>query len=187
MSGPGDRASKLASAQEPSLSTLMKATAPLRRMDVEGVLLPGSKEFGTFRESFVWKLGDLGGASPAIGSGRQPWESDKRYAAVVSLREVGRGHSTVEVGEDVGNARRVDGGKDRGQGEVRGTKRVLDTERDRRAHAHATDRGRSAGFAPRVVVVAPRWEPGAGNPLAGFCPGGGPKGPSLPGLLTEQR
>jgi hypothetical protein len=28
--------------------------------------------------------------------------------------------------------------------------------------------------------VAPRWEPGAGNPLAGFCPGGGPKGPSLP-------
>ncbi len=27
-----------------------------------------------------------------------------------------------------------------------------------------------------------RWEPGAGNPLAGFCPGGGSKGPSLPGL-----
>ena len=26
-----------------------------------------------------------------------------------------------------------------------------------------------------------RWEPGAGNPLAGLCPGGGPKGPSLPG------
>ena len=29
--------------------------------------------------------------------------------------------------------------------------------------------------------VDPRWEPGAGNPPAGFCPGGGPKGPSLPG------
>lgn len=28
--------------------------------------------------------------------------------------------------------------------------------------------------------VDPRWEPGAGNPLAGFCAGGGPKGPSLP-------
>jgi len=25
-----------------------------------------------------------------------------------------------------------------------------------------------------------RWEPGAGNPHAGFCAGGGPKGPSLP-------
>ncbi len=31
------------------------------------------------------------------------------------------------------------------------------------------------------LSVDPRWEPGAGNPLAGFCPGGGPKGPSLPG------
>jgi len=27
-----------------------------------------------------------------------------------------------------------------------------------------------------------RWEPSAGNLLAGFCPGGGSKGPSLPGL-----
>ena len=31
------------------------------------------------------------------------------------------------------------------------------------------------------MSVDRRWEPGAGNPLAGFCPGGGPKGPSLPG------
>jgi hypothetical protein len=27
--------------------------------------------------------------------------------------------------------------------------------------------------------VDPRWEPGAGNPLAGFCPGGGPSRPQL--------
>ncbi len=33
------------------------------------------------------------------------------------------------------------------------------------------------------MSVDPRWEPGAGNPLAGFCPGGGPKGPSLPGQI----
>ena len=32
--------------------------------------------------------------------------------------------------------------------------------------------------------VDQRWEPGAGDPLAGFCPGGGPKGPSLPGLVV---
>jgi retron-type reverse transcriptase len=38
---------------------------------------------------------------------------------------------------------------------------------------------------PNVSLpVDPRWEPGAGNPLAGFCPGGGPKGPSLPGPRT---
>src|ERR1700722_7929958 len=38
--------------------------------------------------------------------------------------------------------------------------------------------------APKEAVRRPvdrRWGPGAGNPLAGFCPGGGPKGPSLPG------
>ena len=37
------------------------------------------------------------------------------------------------------------------------------------------------GPARGSLSVDPRWEPGAGNPLAGFCPGGGPKGPSLPG------
>jgi hypothetical protein len=35
-------------------------------MDVEEAALPGSKEFGTFRESFVWKLGDLEGVSPSV-------------------------------------------------------------------------------------------------------------------------
>ena len=35
------------------------------------------------------------------------------------------------------------------------------------------------------LSVDPRWEPGAGNPLAGFCPGGGPKGPSLPGQVRK--
>src|SRR5205085_12408390 len=41
-----------------------------------------------------------------------------------------------------------------------------------------------ASFTPGLrhasLSVDPRWEPGAGNPLAGLCPGGGPKGPSLP-------
>jgi group II intron reverse transcriptase/maturase len=32
----------------------------------------------------------------------------------------------------------------------------------------------------RFSSVDRRWEPGAGNPHAGFCTGGGPKGPSLP-------
>jgi len=35
------------------------------------------------------------------------------------------------------------------------------------------------------LPVDPRWEPGAGNPLAGICPGGGPQGPSLPGRLPR--
>ena len=86
-SGPGDRAPKLPTPQEPSLSTAAKATAPLRRMDVEGVLLPGSQEFGTFAESFARKLGDLEGASPSVVDGRQPRESDKRQAAERAFEE----------------------------------------------------------------------------------------------------
>ena len=35
-----------------------------------------------------------------------------------------------------------------------------------------------------MLSVDPRWEPGAGKPLAGFCPGGGSKEPSLPGQPT---
>lgn len=34
------------------------------------------------------------------------------------------------------------------------------------------------------MSVDRRWEPGAGNLHAGLCPGGGPKGPSLPGLVV---
>ena len=87
MNGPGDRAPKLASPREPRLSTTAKATAPLRRMDVERVLLPGSKEFGTFKESFARKLGDLEGASPLVVGGRQPWERKERQAMAVTFEK----------------------------------------------------------------------------------------------------
>jgi group II intron reverse transcriptase/maturase len=56
-------------------------------MDVETVLLPGSKEFGTLKESFARKLGDLEGASPLVVGGRQPRESDKRQAAAVAFEK----------------------------------------------------------------------------------------------------
>jgi hypothetical protein len=181
MNGPGDRAPKLPSTREPRLSTTTKATAPLRRMDVEGVLPPGSKEFGTFGESFVWKLGDLESASPSIR-----WQAAVGTRRAVrhggSLREVGRGHSTEEVGEDAGNARRVDGGKDRGCGETRRRKRVLDTERAKARPRNTVSR--SAFGVSRGPAVDLRWEPGAGNPPAGFCPGGRPKGRSLPERLS---
>ena len=35
-------------------------------------------------------------------------------------------------------------------------------------------RSSSLALPPPRCAVDPRWEPGAGNPLAGFCPGGGP-------------
>jgi len=56
-------------------------------MDVERALPPGSKEFGTFTQSFARKLGDLEGASPLVVGGRQPRESDKRQAAAVAFEK----------------------------------------------------------------------------------------------------
>ena len=83
------------------------------------------------------KLGDLEGASPS-----HRWQAAVGTRRAVrhggSLREVRRGHSTEEVGEDVGNARRVDGGKGRGRGEARRRKRVLDPVRDNMRQRNAT-------------------------------------------------
>ncbi len=81
------------------------------------------------------------GASLRGREGRQT-ESGRRIAESrgSGTPEVGRGRSTEEVGEDEGNARRDDGGKDRGQGKICCTKRVLDTGRGRRDHVPAADR-----------------------------------------------
>lgn len=56
-------------------------------MDVERVLPPGSKEFGTFKESFARKLGDLEGASPLVVGGRQLGERDERQAMAVTFEK----------------------------------------------------------------------------------------------------
>ena len=78
----------------------------------------------------------------------------------------------------------------------------LKEETERRRHHRVAEQhawlsraleGRSRSASPfrRAVFIIPgptnaspsgdpRWEPGAGSPLAGFCPRGGPKGPSLP-------
>src|SRR5260221_13270305 len=75
-------------------------------------------------------------------------------------RGVGRGRSTTEVREDAGNARRVDGGKDRGQGKICCGKRLLDTERARDAQLLAADRRASKTETNREV-----------DHLADPCPG----------------
>jgi len=184
MNGPGDRATKFASTREPSLSTAAKAIAPLRRMDVERVLPPGSQEFGTFKESFARKLGDLEGASPSKLRGQAAMGTRRAARHGDSLREVGRGHSTEEAGEDVGNARRVGGGKGQGHGEsVAGNALSTQSENQR---AHAMRRIGVEGGASHRLPLDPRWEPGAGNPPAGFCPGGRPKGRSLPERQTRR-
>lgn len=52
---------------------------------------------------------------------------------------------------------------------------------DFRCHVRVSiTRGLEFAFANATLSVDPRWEPGTGEPSAGFCPGGGSKGPSLP-------
>ena len=108
------------------------------------------------------------------------------YPAAV-LRGVRRTRSTdlEEVGEHEGNARGVDGGKARGQREtwLHETRSGLRAgkARSRPWSGSDSERARRLRSSKRELCVDRRWEPGAGNPLAGFCPGGGPKGPSLPG------
>ena len=133
---------------------------------VECALSSGSKSSARSQESSAREPGDL-----AQGLQRQA-DAGRRGAASrgCGAPEVGRGRSTEEVCEDVGNARRAGGGKDLGQGKIHCTKRVLDTERGRRDHETQWMGKRGLGLVSRD----PRWEPGAGNPPAGICPGGGP-------------
>src|SRR5439155_21306801 len=92
------------------------------------------------------------GAGLVGGGGRQADTGRRRAASRGGCApEVGRGHRTGEVGEDAGNARRVDGGKGRGRGEIHRTKRVAGTGRQGRAHVPAVDRETSEGEAEGAV------------------------------------
>jgi hypothetical protein len=83
-----------------------------------------------------------------------PTPGGARPREAQSLRSAGR------------SARRSVGGRDDGPGD-RAPKTKQSPEPTRSS--------------PAEGPVDLSWEPRAGNPLAGFCPGGGPKGPSLPG------
>ena len=72
--------------QEPSLSTTAKATAHLCRMDVEDVLLPGSKSSARSEShsSGSWEISKV---PRRPQDGRQPWERDERYATAVAFEK----------------------------------------------------------------------------------------------------
>lgn len=82
MSGPGDRAPKDPCAREPtqSISGEGQGAAP-KSLDEASALLPGSKEFGTFRKSPAREPGDLGVAAPMVGD-EQPREDEKSQSVI---------------------------------------------------------------------------------------------------------
>ncbi len=210
MSEPGDRASKVISLLGAQAVNVVEGeSAPLENGRGEGAP-PGVQGIRRVQKSFDRKLGDLGGASPPVVGGRQSRESDKRHAVTVAFEksdeavvpgksakmrvtpfESTEGRAEAKGSSVARNARST-------QSELRavthtqrirqGTARtpVPCSMRPSRCHHRAapswTDAAVRAATGSRQPPYAsdPRWEPGAGNPLAGFCPGGGPKGPSLP-------
>lgn len=88
MSGPGDRASKPLSLREPTLSSNGEGhgATPIS-VDVALASPPESKEFGTFRQPFARKPGDLDVACSEVVSDMQPREGDEPQAAAESVEK----------------------------------------------------------------------------------------------------
>jgi len=140
---------------------------------------PESKSSARMHTPTAREPGDLGRASPSdVVGGRQPRKGNCRNPRTKASEE----SDAVVVPEKSSNAQVT----------------LAETMEERAAAkgmlADETRTGRRAGdCAPTNIswlgqraqstryAAYPRWEPGAGNPLAGICPGGGPKGPSLPG------
>ncbi len=88
MSGPGDRAPKLPTLGEPTLSFAAEGQgAAPKSVDVVPAITPGSDEFGTLREHPAREPGDLDGASSLVVSDRQPREGDEPQAAERAVEE----------------------------------------------------------------------------------------------------
>jgi RNA-directed DNA polymerase len=102
----------------------------------EAASLPGSETSTRQQMSLARKPGEFGGACTPVVGCRQVREGDEPQSVgawcseTASCRRVGRFHSTEEVDEVGGNARRGDGGKDGGRGEIRPTTHVRAQDRN---------------------------------------------------------
>ena len=216
MSEPGDRASKVISLQGAQAVNVVEGESASPKNGRGEGTPPGVQGIRRVQKSFDRKLGDLEGASPPVVGGRQSRESDKRHAVTVAFEksdeaivpeksakmrvttfESMEGRAEAEGSSAARNARST-------QSELRAptqTQRIRQgaprtpvscSMRPSRCHHRSapswTDAAVRAGAGSRPSLYAsdPRWEPGAGNPLAGFCPGGGSKGPSLPERPTKR-
>ena len=82
MSGPGDRATKYRSLEEPTPSRLAEGHDPApKSADLEQAFLPGSMSSARSEMSPAREPGDLEGASEPVVGSRQPREGEKPQAA----------------------------------------------------------------------------------------------------------
>ena len=79
--------------------------------------------------------GSDGVFEPHLREGSMPHDAGANQGKSDGLSKA---HGTYEVGEDAGNARRIDGGTDRGQWVSRCTYNGLDSERDNRRETATT-------------------------------------------------
>lgn len=214
MSEPGDRAPKRISSPGAQAVNVVEGESVSLKNGRGEDTPPGVQGIRRVHKSFHRKLGDLEGASRPVVGGRQLRESDKRHAATMTFEKsddaivpVKSAKMRVTPFESMEGRAEAKGSSvarnaPSTQSELRAptqTQRIRQgaartpaarSMRPSRCHHQAapiwTDavvRG-AAGSRPSPYASDPRWEPGAGNPLAGFCPGGGPKGPSLPERLV---
>jgi hypothetical protein len=128
------RLTRLATVPQPKMSGEVRA---LRRGD--------GKTSASHHMSHARKSGELGRGRLQRNGEQQTRAGRQEPQSAAVLRAVGRAHSTdlEEVGEVAGNARRVDGGKGRGQRKICFTKRDPDSVLDHRAHVPGADRTES--------------------------------------------
>lgn len=142
MSGPGDRAPKDPCAREPtqSISGEGQGAAP-KSLDEASALLPGSKEFGTFRKSPAREPGDLGVAAPMVGD-EQPREDEKSQSVIEAENAEESDAVVVPKKPTKTRVTPVESveGRAAAEGKIRYTKRASGTGRKRRAHVLAADR-----------------------------------------------
>jgi hypothetical protein len=199
VSGPGDGAPKHPSLREPTQSDHAEGHGGgPNNVGVDLPLSPGSWSSARLHMPHAREPGDLGGCPPPVVGGGQPREGNKPDAAgapkaqpfeesdagVVPEKSAKTWVTPVEPMEERPKAK--------GKLVQRNASRTLGRQ-DATTHLErvgpqeeeggGTTTGRLTTDGPRSTCasVDPRWEPGAGNPLAGLCPGGGPSRPSRSG------
>jgi len=182
MSRPGNRASKSPSTGEPTQSPPVEGHGSDRkRVDAGRLLSPGSKSSACSEQPSLRESGDLEGASP-----RQTASADGNAKSDNPSVQVFEESDEVIVPEKSAKTWVTPVESMEGRTEAKGKSAARNAPRTQgRTNDAPTDMQRIGQRAKidALTSVDPRWEPSAGNPLAGLCPGGGPKGPSLPGQV----
>ena len=177
---------------------------------------PGVQGVWQAQKSFDRKLGPLEGVSPPVVGGRQTRERDERQSGVVAFESSDEAIVPVKSAKmRVTPFESMEGRAEAKGSSVARNAPSTQSETGaptqmQRIRQRATQKSSGARVdiqsftppirawmdaavratgdqGPALYASYPRWEPGAGNLLAGFCPGGGPKGPSLPERCTWTR